>query len=179
MGLSRKNTTIGLVTLGLVGGLAGGGVALASAGATPSSEARTTTATSAWCGGTGMMVGTDAPMTAAASYLGITRDELVAQMHSGQSLPGIALAHGKTTAGLRDVMVAAMQRYLTADTALSPAQRAAMLATMRAHLSTMLTSTHVGGMHGMDPDDMGNGAMMGGSTAGMMAGSGSGMMSHH
>src|SRR5207244_3913951 len=43
----------------------------------------------------------------AASYLGLTRDELIAQVQSGQTLAHVAVAPGKSVVGLIDALVAA------------------------------------------------------------------------
>jgi hypothetical protein len=114
-------------------------------------------------------------MTAVASYLDVSRTQLVDRMHAGSSLAEIARAQGKTVSGLKSVMVSAMKRSLAADSDLTPAQRTAILSLMESHVDAMITGSYRGGM---DADDMAE--MMGGSYGGMMGGrgtwSGNGMM---
>lgn len=180
MKLNGKRVTLGVVALGLAGGLAAGGVALAAPGAGPGAgpvaaeTAATPAAGPGGCGGMSgampdMMFGENSPMTAAAKYLGVSRTDLVNQMHSGKSLADIAEAHGKSLSGLKDTMLAAMKRNLDANTALSAAQKARMLAEMTEHIDAMLTTTH---MSGSGRADMGShmgqmGSHMGGGSAGM------------
>lgn len=134
-----------------------------------------------------MFDGTDAPMTAVAAYLGLSRTELSSQMQAGKSLADIARAQGKTVAGLKAAMVTAMKDRLAAETTLSAAQRTAILAMMSSHLNAMVTGTHTSGTHtsgthmsgthmsGMDADDW-DGSMMGGTGSSGMGGFGTQMM---
>ena len=154
MKLNRKRVTLGLVTLGLVAGLAGTGVALAATSPTPStSSAATALMGNGHCGAmTGAMFGENSPMAAAASYLGLRPTDLREQMQSGTSLADIAKAQGKSVAGLKDAMVTAMKRNLDANTTLTAQQKANMLAEMKEHLDAMLTGTSMmsgGGMGSM------------------------------
>lgn len=171
MTINRKRVTVGLAALGLVG-LTGGGIAWAATDqgspSTPASSAAN------HCAGYGMAYGEHSPMTAVAKYLGLSRAELVTQMRSGTTLAEIAKAQGKTIAGLKAAMLAAMRSNLSADLSLTVAQRTAMLAVMKSHLDAMITGNHT---PGMDMDDMGGGVMSG-SSGGMMGGSGTGMMGH-
>jgi cytochrome c553 len=167
MKLNRKRATLGLVALGLAGGLAGGGVALAAA--TDTTPAASTTSTSpvsaGYCGGMhGSMFGKNSPMSAVASYLGLSQAELRTQMHAGKSLADIAKAQGKSVSGLKDAMVTAMKTNLDANTALTAKQKAAIHAQMNSHLDAMLTMTHP---PGMDMDVMGT--HMGTHRGGMMS----------
>lgn len=171
MTINRTTVTVGLATLGLVG-LAGGGIAWAAS--STSSSPSTGTSTASHCAGYGMAYGKYSPMTAVADYLGLSRAELVQQMHSGKTLAQIATGQGKTVAGLRAVMITAVKRNLAADTSLTSAQRTAVLALMKNHLGAMVAGNH---MSGMDMDDMGSG-MMSGTGAGMMGGSHGSMMGH-
>lgn len=168
MRINRRTVTVGLATLGLVG-VTGGGIAWAT---TDASNRPASSSAARHCVGYGSADDKYAPMAAVANYLGLSRAELVNQMHSGNPLADIAKAQGKTVAGLKAAMVGAMKRNLAADTDLTAAQRTAFLAKMKSHLDAMLTGTH---MSGMDADDMGGG-MMGGAGGGMMGGVGTGMM---
>lgn len=159
MKLNGKRVTLGVVALGLAGGLAAGGVALAAPGTAPRvapGAATTVPADAGQCGGMfgatpDRMFDEDSPMTAAAKYLGISQTELLTQMHAGKSLADIAKAQGKTVAGLKDTMLAAMKANLEANTRLSAAQKAWMLAEMSERIDSMLTTTHIpgSGMGGM------------------------------
>ena len=169
MKLNRRYVIIGLATLGLVGGLAGGGAALAA------SDGSGTTATNVGIcrGNSGMVFGMYSQMTAAARYLGMSRTELAEQMHANRPLGEIARAQGKTVAGLEKAMVAGMRVSLATDPSLTAKDRAAILARMQRHLDAMATG-HMAG--GRDMDDIGS-EMMGGSGNDMMGGAGKDMMS--
>ena len=93
-------------------------------------------------GGWGTSTTTSSPMlTAAASYLGLSTDTLIAKLQSGTTLADLATQSGRTTAGLADAMLAAMRTALDASP-LSAAQQAAMLDRMRDHIDDMLTLSH-------------------------------------
>ncbi len=93
-------------------------------------------------GGWGTSTTTSSPMlTAAASYLGLSTDTLIAKLQSGTTLADLATQSGRTTAGLADAMLAAMRTALDASP-LSAAQKAAMLDRMRDHIDDMLTLSH-------------------------------------
>jgi hypothetical protein len=154
MKLNRKRVTLGLVTLGLVAGLAGTGVALAATSPTPTtSSAGTAPMGNGHCRAmTGSMFGKNSPMAAVASYLGLSPTDLREQMQSGKSLADIARAQGKSVAGLKDAMVSAMTRNLDVNTRLTAQQKADMLAEMKEHLDAMLARTSMmsgGGMGSM------------------------------
>jgi polyhydroxyalkanoate synthesis regulator phasin len=53
-------------------------------------------------------------LDAAASYLGLTEDELHSRLESGKTLAEIAKAQGKSVAGLKDAMVADAKKHLDA-----------------------------------------------------------------
>ena len=167
MTINRKTMTAGLAMLGLVG-LTGGGIAWAA------TETSSPPATTSHCAGYGMAYGKYTPMTAIADYLGLSRAELVHQMHSGKTLAHIAKVQGKTVAGLKAVIISAMKRNLDADTSLTRGQRTAMFAVMKNHIDEMMNSTH---MSGIDMGGMGRG-MMGGTDRGMMSGSMGEMQGH-
>ena len=57
----------------------------------------------------GMRLGAKGPV---ATYLGMTREALVAELRKGQSLAQIAKAHGKSVDGLVAAMVAALKAHL-------------------------------------------------------------------
>ena len=100
-----------------------------------------------------MMAGQHQPMTAVASYLGLSLGDLQSQLRSGKSLADIAKAQGKSVSDLRDAMIAAMKNSLDADTTLTAQQKAEMLEHMTSHLDTMLNASHspgtgMGGMGG-------------------------------
>ena len=123
--------------LGMVGGIgAGNGYGLGS-----------------WCGfgagdgyGPGMMRGLNstAMMNGVAEYLGLSTSDLLAQLRGGSSLADIAANQGKSAAGLKDVMLRAMQQYLD-RTSLTTAQRSHLLTQMRSHLPSMLNAKHAYG----------------------------------
>ena len=171
MTINRRTVTVGVAALGLAG-LAGGGIAWAAT--ETNAPSATMSLTSSHCGGAHGMYGKYSPMTAMANYLGLSRTELINQMHAGKTLAQIAKSQGKTIDGLKAATLSAMKRNLAADTSLTSAQRTAILALMQNHLDAMLTGTH---MSGMDTEDMGS-AMLSGTSGAMMGGSGSRMMGH-
>ncbi|MDQ6746218.1 MAG: hypothetical protein M3Z27_09440 [Actinomycetota bacterium] len=70
-------------------------------------------------------------LSAAATYLGLTRHELRQQLRSGKSLAQIAAAQGKSAAGLQAAMLAAIKTRLdkaVADGAITMAQEQKVLA---------------------------------------------------
>lgn len=81
---------------------------------------------------------------AAATYLGMTAQQLVTQLKSGQSLAQIAVAHGKTAAGLEQVLVAGIKTQLDAAVAagmLTSAQEQAILAKVTAGIVKLVEHT--------------------------------------
>ena len=81
---------------------------------------------------------------AIASYLGLTPAELRAQLRSGKTLAQIALAQGKTVAGLEDAIYADVQAHLdraVANGRLNGTQEQAMLAQLKAHLDEIVNHT--------------------------------------
>jgi hypothetical protein len=148
MKLNRKRVVTGLAATGLVAGaLAGGGVALASTGAAPA-PATSTSASPSYGPGSGhfggmggmggMWSGQRPVMKAAADYLGLNLTQLHAQLRSGNSLADIAAAQSKTVPGLKNALLAAMTSRISANTALTAQQRAAMISQAKDHLDTMI-----------------------------------------
>jgi hypothetical protein len=81
---------------------------------------------------------------AAADYLGLTRAELRAQLRSGKSLAQIAVAQGKTVAGLKTAILAAARAHLDkAVTAgrLTAAQAKTRLDALESHLDDIVNRT--------------------------------------
>jgi hypothetical protein len=54
----------------------------------------------------------DGPLAAAATYLGISRDQLLGQVASGKSLAQVAKAHGKSVSGLKAAVTASLKARL-------------------------------------------------------------------
>lgn len=172
MRTNRRTMTVGLATLALLG-ITGGGIAWAAA--TPGTPAGPGTVgghcASAWGmpgGPYGMAWGNDAPMAAAADYLGLSPTELVDELRSGSSLAEVAEAQGKSVEGLKAAMLSAMERLLDDDTDLTDAQRDAALAAMESRIDAMIDGAY--------PYGMGSGlagGMMGGGARGWMGGFGS------
>jgi hypothetical protein len=94
----------------------------------------------------GLSVGIEikGPPAAIASYLGLTEDELRAQLESGKTLAQIASARGKSVSGLEDVIYADMKTHLdhaVADGKLTAAQEQEMLAELRSHIDDMVNDS--------------------------------------
>jgi hypothetical protein len=165
---TRKTVISGLVGLGLIGALAGGvGIASAATAATaPSPSAASTPSPTPPYGGRfggmhGMAAGQAMPITAAATYLGLSQTDLQTQLQAGKSLADVAKARGKSVSGLEDAMVAAITSNINANTALTADQKSAMVAQAKTRIATMVTTAH--------PDGAGCGPM-GGRMGGRMAG---------
>jgi hypothetical protein len=78
---------------------------------------------------------------AIASYLGLTPAQLRAQLGSGKTLAQIAVAQGKTVAGLEAAIVADVQAHLdraVSNGRLSPAQETALLARLKARVDALV-----------------------------------------
>jgi hypothetical protein len=168
MNLNRKRVLAGAAaTAVMAGALAGGGVALASTGSAPTPPAATATEQdSGWCNGDmgGMWSGRQPVMQAIANYLGLSQAQLRGELQSGKSLGDVATAQGKTVAGLKDAILAAMTSRINASTRLSADQKAAMISQVKSHLDAMVTMTHPSGagMHWMDSPMGHEGSPMGG-----------------
>jgi hypothetical protein len=175
MNSTRKMLISGLVGLGLVGTLAAGvGVASEATAATPG-PAATPGATLSYRGGpfggmSEMMSGRTMPITAVATYLGLSVTDLQTQVRAGRSLADLARAHGRSVAGLQEAMLAAMTSSITADTTLSGDQKSALLALMRDRVAAMVTSA---GRSGVGCPLLGQNAAGSGTTG---AGTGMGAM---
>jgi hypothetical protein len=83
---------------------------------------------------------------AAATYIGITRQELRTELRSGKSLAQIATAHGKTAAGLVDAMLAPAKARLdkaVQNGRLTQEQESQMLARLQDVLQKVVERTPV------------------------------------
>jgi hypothetical protein len=81
---------------------------------------------------------------AIASYLGLSSADLKADLQSGKTLAQIAVAQGKTVAGLEAAIVADAKTHLDADVTagtLTSTQEATMLANLQSHVDDMVNST--------------------------------------
>ena len=116
----------------------GSTLVLGAAGAGIASGAKTDSTPPAGSGG-------GPPGAAAiATYLGLTSDQIRADLKSGETLAQIATAQGKTVAGLEAAIVADATTNLDAAVTagkLTSAQEAAMLANLKAHVDDMVNST--------------------------------------
>jgi hypothetical protein len=109
-------------------------------------------------GGYGMMGG-GVVITAAADYIGVTPQALAAERRQGASLAELAVAHGKTEAGLQQALVAAFQKHADAmvTAGLLTADRAKQaVATFQSRVQALVESSAAG------PAAGGAGGMCGG-----------------
>jgi len=109
-----------------------------------------------------------APMASAAvaKALGLTADELVAQIQSGKSLADIAKAQGVDVAKVKDAIVADLKTHLDAEVASgehTQAEADQKLADMKTHLDDMVNGVKPAGMPAMGGD---MGGMKGGPRGG-------------
>jgi hypothetical protein len=119
---------------------------LAAAGATLAVAAGAGGALASGTRGSGGPANGTGPI-AIASYLGLTPAELRAQLRSGKTLAQIALAQGKTVAGLEDAIYADVQAHLDRAVAigeLNGTQEQAMLAQLKAHLDDIVNHASPG-----------------------------------
>jgi polyhydroxyalkanoate synthesis regulator phasin len=79
------------------------------------------------------------PPAAIADYLGLTQDELRAQLESGKTLAQIASAQGKPVSGLEDAKTHLDQAV--ADGKLTSDQEQTMLAELKSHLDDVVNGT--------------------------------------
>jgi urease accessory protein UreF len=88
----------------------------------------------------GMFRGLDA----AASYLGLTEEQLRTELSSGKTLAQVAQAHGKSVSGLVDALVADAKSHLDAAVKagrITQAQADEMLSGLRARIQRRVNST--------------------------------------
>jgi hypothetical protein len=88
--------------------------------------------------------GPNAPATAAAKYLGLTKAQLRQQLQSGKSLAQIAKAQGKTTAGLEQAITASIKARLdkaVANKRITADQEQKILKAMSAGIDDMVNNT--------------------------------------
>jgi len=81
---------------------------------------------------------------AAATYLGLTQDQLRTQLESGKSLPDIAKAQGKSVAGLKQALTADLKTKLdqaVKDGRLTQSEADSILAKVSASLDDLINST--------------------------------------
>jgi hypothetical protein len=133
------STTRRLIAVGTaVAALAGGGAALAAGHS----------------GTSGRHVGFRAIAGAVTSYLGLSEQQLHADLAAGQTLAQIATSQGKTVTGLEQTIEAAakakLDQAVTAGTITSQ-QEQAILSRRQARLSKFVTTAHPGGFahHGI------------------------------
>ncbi len=83
-------------------------------------------------------------LAAAASYLGLTEDQIFSERQAGKSLAQIATEHGKTADGLVQAMVAAVKTDLdkaVSDGKLTSAQEQQMLGDVQSRTTALVNST--------------------------------------
>ncbi|MFF9136664.1 hypothetical protein ACF09G_03695 [Streptomyces albogriseolus] len=157
MKTKRKGVALA-VAAGVVVAL-GGGVGVAVATDTTDSGSSVSCADQMGHQGTmhGGFMGQGAAITAAADYLGLSENDLHAQLQAGKSLADVAKAQGKSVSGLENSIVAAVKANLDSNTTLTADQKASMLAQVKEHVDEMVSATHTAGS-----GPMGHGMGMGG-----------------
>lgn len=151
MEFNRKSMTVGLVGLGIVGVLVTGGVVAAQAatgdGMIPPQVSMTSPTVGARPFGymAGMSFGQNSPMTAAASYLGLSQSELQNQLQPGKSLADIAKTQSKSVSGLENAMIAALKTGLDTNSTLTSDQKVAAVEQVRSRIDAMVHAPHTPG----------------------------------
>lgn len=162
---NRNHLAVGIVAVALVGGLTGTALAASNMPGHAKAQqlngpARNTmmNSTTGSGQGTGMGMGVDGwdgmaadqamPMSAVATYLGLSQNDLQSQLHAGHSLTDVAVEQGKSIAGLKDALTVAMTAWVTANTTMTSDQKTMMLAHIGAHVDMMVDGAG-SGMHEM------------------------------
>ena len=89
-------------------------------------------------------------LDAAASYLGLTEDELANELESGKTLAQIAKDHGKSVDGLVSALLASAKQKLDRAVAagrLTKAQETEMLNGLKERVTNLVNSRGLGGPH--------------------------------
>lgn len=161
MNFNRKSRAFGLVGIGIVGAIVtGGGVAANAATGDgtipqPASTSASTVGARQFGHMAGMSFDENSPMTAVASYLGLTQTELQDLLQAGKSLADVAKSQSKSVSGLEDAMIAAMKTNLDANSTLTSGQKVAAVKQMRSRIDTMVNASYPPGQ------EMGMGMGMG------------------
>jgi len=90
-------------------------------------------------------------LDAAATYLGLTEDELRSELDNGKSLADVAKAHGKTVDGLVQALVTDAKQHLdeaVADGHLTKAEEAQMLSRLEQGIRDMVNGVRPEGVPG-------------------------------
>jgi hypothetical protein len=88
----------------------------------------------------------------AASYLGLTQDQLLTQLRSGKTLADIAKAQGKTVSGLEDAITSGAQTQLDQAVKagkLTQAEADQIMAGLKSHLDALVNGTVPGPTSGV------------------------------
>ena len=88
-------------------------------------------------------------LDAAASYLGLTEDQLRTELEGGKSLAQVAKDHGKSVDGLVDALVADLKKHLDADVAagrITKAQEDQFLAEAKQRITDFVNGKGPGGV---------------------------------
>jgi len=95
----------------------------------------------------GMAAGFGKVIGAAATYLGMTQDQLLTQLRSGKSLADIAKAQGKTVSGLEDAITSSAQSQLDQAVkagTLTQAQADQIMSELESHIDDLVNRTFQG-----------------------------------
>lgn len=93
-------------------------------------------------------------LSAAADYLGLTEAQLGAKLANGQSLADVAKARGESVDGLKQAMIAALQKkldQLVQDDELTKAQADEFLSRFKSHLDDLVNGRFPHWRHGTLP----------------------------
>jgi hypothetical protein len=108
--------------------------------------------------------GLHAPLASVASYLGLTPAQLVDQLSSGKTLAQVAVAHGKTAAGLKQAMLADARSHLNtavANKMITQAQAQELLSRLSAKLDALMNAHPMFGERAWGPPPPGPGFVPG------------------
>jgi hypothetical protein len=152
--MERKSRRVltGLAATGVLASAAVvGGVAYADAGnaqpaavTTTAQTASTATAATGHKGGIRFLRrhhGARLVFRTAATYLGLTREQLHVQLHAGKSLTAVAAAQNKSVSGLESAILAAVAKRVDASK-LTSARKAEVISAVQQNLNAFVTVSH-------------------------------------
>jgi hypothetical protein len=172
METNRRRLLTGLAAGGvLAAALTGGGVAIAATSSAPAAAATGAVLAATGTPGSPSSAAVTAPngrhaggsfrrfarrhphvarsaFRSAAGYLGLTPEQLRAQLRDGKSLAQVAAARGKPVPGLENAILAGAVKAIDAHTGWTPARKAAVTARVKSHLNAVVNATFPYGIGG-------------------------------
>jgi hypothetical protein len=143
MRIKPIHTIAALAGLALIGTGGAAASAQSGGGSAPANATSAIAEQASQPGGGPAAFGGGAMMDTAAEYLGLTRNQLLDRVRSGQTLAQVAAAQGKSVDGLVDAIVAAIRKELdqkVAEGTLTAAQRDQIAGDLEARITEMVNN---------------------------------------